>query len=194
MRLCLDEATHTYRLDGRPIRSVTQILNDAGIVDTTYFTPEAALRGKYVHEATQYHDEGTLDPSTVDPAIQPYLQGWIQFRALTGFKPALIEAKIWHSCGYAGTLDRAGWLNGRFVLLDIKSGAVAAWTALQTSGYEHGLVERIKAGDIDCPMPQGRLAVQVTRQGKFKVVPFEDFRDRDVFLAAHQVSQWRMAA
>jgi hypothetical protein len=43
-------------------------------------------------------------------------------------------------------------------------------------------------------MPQGRMAVQLTKEGKFKVKEYTNFRDRDIFLSAHQVSQWRLAA
>lgn len=193
-RLHLDEATHAYTLDGRPIRSVTQILSDVGIIDTRWYTPEAALRGKYVHEATHYHDEGSLAMDSLDPQIAPYVQGWIDFRKTTGFRPLLIEQRIWHSCGYAGTLDRAGFLGDRFILIDIKSGSLPSWAGMQTSGYEFGLVERILAKEIDAPIPKGRMAVQLTREGKFKVKEYTNFRDRDVFLAAHAVSQWKMAA
>lgn len=192
-RLHLDKVTHTYTLDGRPIRSVTQILADVGIIDTTWYTPEAALRGKYVHEATHYSDEGALDLATLDPKLVPYVQAWIDFRKMTGFKPLLIEQEIWHSCGYAGTLDRAGFLNGRFLVIDIKSGSLPSWAGLQTSGYEFGLVERILAKEIDAPMPQGRMAVQLTKEGKYKVKEYTQFQDRDDFLAAHRVSRWKMS-
>lgn len=192
--LVLNEEDHVYTLRGRPIRSVTQILGDVGIIDTTWFTPEAALRGKYVHTGTEYHDEGSLEMDSLDPQIAPYVQGWIDFRKMTGFRPVLIEQKICHSCGYAGTLDRAGFLGNRFIIIDIKSGSLPSWGGLQTSGYEFGLVERILAKEIDCPMPQGRLVVQLTREGKFKVKEYTNFRDRDIFLAAHAVSQWQMAA
>jgi hypothetical protein len=193
-RLLLNEESHAYTLDGRPIRSVTQILGDVGIIDTTWFTPEAALRGKYVHEATHYHDEGSLEMGSLDPAISPYVQGWIDFRKMTGFRPLLMEQRVWHSSGYAGTLDRFGLIGSRPILIDIKSGSLPSWAGLQTSGYEFALVERILAKEIDVPMPQGRMAVQLTREGKFKVKEYTNFRDRDIFLAAHAVSQWQMAA
>lgn len=189
-RLLLDEATHRYTLDGRPLLSVTQILGIVGIIDTRWFKPEDAMRGHYVHEATHYHDEGSLEMSSLDPIVAPYVKGWIDFRKQTGFRPLLMEERIWHSSGYAGTLDRAGFLGDRFILLDIKSGGLPAWTGLQTSGYEAALFERILQKDIDAPMPKGRFALQLTKESKFKLKEYTDFRDRDIFNAALSVSQW----
>jgi hypothetical protein len=189
--LNFDDVTHTYTLDGRKVPSVTQAMADVGIIDTEWYKPEHALRGKHVHEAAQYFDEDDLDPTSILPHIVPYLDAWIQFRKDTGFKPHLIEQRVWRSCGYAGTLDRTGWLNDRYILLDLKSGGLPNWTGLQTSGYEHALVERILAKEIEAPIPQARFAVQVKKDGKYNLKEYTDWQDKDNFLAALRVYQWK---
>lgn len=186
-----EEATHAYRLNGQKVPGVTGVLEGLGIIDTEWFLPEHALRGQFVHSATHFWDEDDLDLATVDPHYSGYVNGWVQFRKDSGFKPHLIEQRVWHSSGYAGTLDRTGWLNGRYILLDIKSGGLPGWTGLQTTGYEQALKERILHKEIDAPMPVSRYAVQVKKDGKYSLKEYTDWQDRDVWNAALRVYQWK---
>src|SRR5687767_7346130 len=90
-----DELTHTYRVDGQVVPSVTQILQALDIVDYSYIPPavrEAALlRGRKVHIATHFDDQGDLDEQTVPEEILPYVFAWRRFRQESGFQPELIE-------------------------------------------------------------------------------------------------------
>lgn len=179
-----DEATHTYLVGGRPVRSVTQILQDAGIVDYSHIPPSirrwALERGRMVHLYTQYDDLGVLDDSCVDPRIAPYLAAWRRFRAESGFVPDLVEHRAYNSqYNYAGTLDRRGVHPklGR-VMLDIKTNEAEEWVRLQLAAY---------SAFFQDPATYTRLCVELKPTGNYGTLFFparnfrRDFRD---FLAA----------
>jgi hypothetical protein len=143
VKIEFDHATHTYRVDGRVVPSVTQIIAAAGLVKgSEWFTEESRWRGSNVHLACQYLDEGCLDRSALAPEYVPYVEAYERFKAETGFEPDLIEYSVCDMHGrFAGKLDRTGRiaaLDGP-VLIDIKTGAVQRTTELQTAAYAHCL-------------------------------------------------------
>jgi hypothetical protein len=131
-----DPALHEYRINGQPVLSVTQILKEAGLIDATFFTPEAALRGQHVHTACALWDKGELDTCALDPVLVPYLEAWQKFRKESGVTPTIIEEPFYSlEHGFAGTIDRA-WMDGKhFIVCDIKSGPLPDWLPLQLAGY-----------------------------------------------------------
>lgn len=183
MTIHLDPSTHVYTVDGSIYPSVTQILQDQGFIDATWFTEYARERGKLVHRITHWHDTGELDPGSVDPALEGYLEGWRRFIRESGFDPQIIERPLAsHTYRFAGTPDRIGVLNGELAILDIKSGAVQAWTGLQLAGYEVLYGQRT-----------ARAGVQLTEDGKYKLISFTDRSDRAIFLAALSCWWWKEA-
>jgi hypothetical protein len=183
--LTFDESTHTYYWNGVPIISVTQAIKAAGLIDPTWYTDFSRERGRMVHLATQFDDEGDLDEDTLSPIIKPYVLAARRFREDTGFIPQMIEARI---CvldhGYAGTLDRYGLMAGkRKALVDYKTGVVQDWTRMQTAAYSNAL-------------PNGasfeRYGVQLKQDGTYKMIsfPVRDYRnDFNDFKACLRVSQ-----
>jgi hypothetical protein len=164
--LTLDPKEHVYRLDNQVVPSVTQVLD---VVPLDFHCSPAKLaeakeRGQYVHSATAYYDEGTLDDASVIPEIRPYLNAWIRFRAETGFAPVVIE-RI--GCNrkhrYAGTCDCVGTVGKRVWLLDKKSGVPALRSCLQTAAYAE--LDEIKA---EYPKVE-RYCVQLSDDGKYKM-------------------------
>lgn len=141
-RLTFDPGPHVYRWDGRVVPSVTEILEEAGVIDYSFIprdTREMALeRGRLVHLATHYDDEGTLDESTIDPILMPYVEAWRTFRRETGFTPFEIEKRGYNDKQrFAGTIDRIGTFPmrpGRYVV-DIKCGDYPAWVRWQLAAY-----------------------------------------------------------
>jgi len=173
--LTLDAETHTYWHEGRKIPSVTQILKGVGLIDTSWFTEEATLRGTCVHEATHLDDLGTLDENTVDEAVWPYLEQWRKFRAEMGVTITAMEQMIYSPIyGYAGTLDRTLLFAGNpvEVLGDIKAGARAKWHALQTAAYQDNIGRYTQRGTI-------RLT-----PGRYYWEPHNDPKDIEVFRSA----------
>ncbi len=137
--LKFDEANHIYTYEGRRLISVTQALS---LIDTRPKDEYYLRRGKLIHLACELYDRDELEESSVDDTIMPYLNSYRLFLTETGFIPRWIESRHFHpQYFYAGTLDRMGALNGKTVLIDLKSGAPAPKVdELQLAGY-WGLVK-----------------------------------------------------
>jgi hypothetical protein len=83
-----DAEQHLYLVQGRPVPSVTQVLQATGLgADYSMVPPEVLERKRvidqFVHEATQYLDEGSLDLASVDPELQPYICAYQRFLRAT---------------------------------------------------------------------------------------------------------------
>jgi hypothetical protein len=178
-----DSQHHRYWLEGELLPSVTQILEGVGMIDTRFYTEEARLLGSAVHQATQYLDEGDLDEDSVDPQMRGHLAAYQLFKKETGFSPVEIEVQVYHpEYRYAGTFDRLGVIvQGRQVLVDLKTGPVQPWVGLQLAGY----ALCIRTGGF----PQ-RWGVYLREDGRYFITEFTDRKDKDVFLSAVSVFQW----
>ena len=185
MSLRFDPDSHLYRVDGIIVPSVTQVLEDVGIVDYSRLpgsTREMALRrGSAVHAACHYDDEGDLDETQLAEEILPYLRAWRKFCASVCWKWDRIEFRSHNAkYGYCGQLDRAATIPGKSaqVLLDIKTGVAQHWTRYQVAAY---------AAFFENPRAYLRMAVELHKDETFKVheYPGRDWAaDFAVFSAA----------
>jgi len=114
--LTFEPLTHTYRLNGTILPSVTQILQRAGLIDFSS-VPGAILqaakdRGSAVHQALHYYNEGDLDAAfTTDfPQYAGYLSAWVRFLDESGFEfaTAMDVAAITHIKRFAIQLRKDG--------------------------------------------------------------------------------------
>jgi hypothetical protein len=183
------DASHVYRVGGLVVPGVTSVL---GQVDTLGGIPAAALeyareRGVAVHLATQLHDEGDLDWSSLDETIEPYVLAWVQFLKDTEFEVTEIEKLVYSDRHrYCGTLDRKGLLYGEPTVLDIKCVAVLSpVTGLQTAAYAEAdrPNQRTKAAR--------RAAVQLKPDGTYRWQEYTEKTDFSVFLSLLQLANWR---
>lgn len=176
-----NEAEHTYSVDGVLYPSVTTILKDIGLIDTSWFTPEACQRGTYVHQMIEWYQNDELDPNSIDPVLLGYLTAWENFIADTDYQ---YDASEWRMVSrqyrFAGTADQIGVLNKQRVIIDLKSGAVSPCTALQLAGYQ-----------ILHETPCKRFALQLKDDGKYKLTEYTDRGDRSTFLAAVALYHWK---
>ena len=113
--LVFDEASHLYTLDGERLPSVTQILQRAGAIDFDHIPPQirerALARGTAVHRAVHYFNENDLDVDafrTTWPEYAPYLDAWIKFVDVSGFRFATIDelGSVSHIRRYAVQLKK----------------------------------------------------------------------------------------
>jgi len=185
---------HEYFWNGVRVPSVTEILDDVGIVDYSsipFGMREMALqRGSDVHTATHYDDENDLEFDEelwlansigyereyqrtgmgVAPTRAGYVAAWRKFRRETGFEPELIEHRGYNeSYGFAGTLDRSGSyrvnLTGTAdILLDIKCGDAPQWTRLQLAAY---------ASFFQSPRRFMRVAVELHKDNTYRLFRWE---------------------
>lgn len=185
--LQFDEATHTYRVAGRVVPNVTQVIEGvfrfySGIPGDVLAA--AAHRGVAVHHHTVAWDAGQLDIDTIPPEHVDYVLAWARWRADTGAEILESERRGFHpQYRYAGTLDRIVRIKKRRVLLDIKTTwKMLPGTAIQTAAYE-----RLPGnGKIDA-----RLTVRLDRSGDYEVKTWVDPNDFAVFLGALTCFNWR---
>lgn len=169
-----DAEKHEY--DGGALPSVTQVLADAGLIDTTWYREGGAQRGKAVHLACQYLDEGDLDEATVDPAIIGYLEAYKRFKKECSIKPEWIEIPLGNGL-YAGTPDRVMKTRPR-VIWDLKTSTLQPFHKWQLAAYVHLLED---------PFSYSRCGLYLSDSGRYTIKEFpksEYLADLNVFLAA----------
>jgi hypothetical protein len=184
-----DAAAHRYSIGTRELLSVTQVLTNAGLIDSQWFSEESRLRGTYVHQAILMHVEGDLAEDSLDPALQPYYQAFRAFIDESGFQIDACEERLFdEALGVAGTLD----IRGRFPrpalrhpgvdIIDIKTGSLPSWVGYQTAGYARMLPRELGA-------VRWRWALHLQGDGTYRLIQLDKRTDEAVFLAAVTVAQ-----
>lgn len=144
---------------------VTDIIKDAGLIDTKWFTGLGRDRGTALHLATQLIDEGDLDRSSLDPFIVGGVAAYERFLAEMGPVILTTEEPVEHAAyRYCGTLDRRILLpyagdGMRPTVLDIKRGGPASWHPIQLAAYAHCF-----------PGPLARANLYLSETGTYKLV------------------------
>ena len=135
--LRFDPDTHHYTLDGRVVESVTQRIQQAGLLGSasTWYTPEAAERGTAVHLACEHWDIGARVDICAEwnGYIQSY-QSWS--RAMSPMWTSVEQPYYSAELDLAGTPDRIGLIAGQDVVLDIKSGPPHQAHGVQLALYD----------------------------------------------------------
>lgn len=176
---------HRYLLDGQEVPNVTRILKAAGLIDARWFTDAAAQRGTDVHAACALMDDDGALPETFPPHIRGYCEGYAAFLRHVVPQWFHVETVVSDATlGYAGTLDRAGLVHGKPVVVDLKTGDVPPWAGVQTAAYRRCLAE---------PHTWGRAALQLTPNGRWSLIELTDRQDEAVFLAALTIYRWQHA-
>lgn len=181
-----DEQQHLYTVDGIIRPSVTQALKGAGLIDISWYTDDARLRGQAVHAATRFLDEDDLDWETVVPEYRGYVQAWERFKHETSFQigrdsegQLLNEYRLYHAVfGYCGTLDRQGTIGTSDYLLDIKTGGPEDWHGYQLAGYSQCFPNALS---------RRRLTVHLNANGRYttREYPLDRFAsDWQIFSAS----------
>ena len=168
--LTFDDLTHTYRLNGIIIPSVTTLMKP--LSDRTYedvdpvVLQNAAKRGTAVHEACEnYALYGIEDcPSEYYGYFEAFKSWWDKE------KPIVLapECQVYHKMlGYAGTTDLLCEIRGSVTIVDYKTTAKMEpmLVGVQLEGYaraweSHG----VKIDD--------RIALHLQRAGKFSANHF----------------------
>jgi hypothetical protein len=181
-----DVDKHRYSVDGQHMPSVTQILQEAGLVDTTWFTTEGRSRGTYVALMTEAYDMGTLQNPRVHPEMRAYLDAWIAFRGAMKFDIVERErARYQPRMKYCGTPDLVGTYFGEWAIIDIKTGGKLPHYPIQTSGYQGFWAGRIGK------KPR-RFCLYLKKNGTFKLQEHtNDQDDWQIFCSCVQLWHWK---
>jgi len=190
--LTFDPATHTYRLGSRVLPHVTGVIKP--LEDYAGVPPSvlewASERGRMVHEACQFLDEDDLDESSLDPEIAPYVEAYRRFLEEVRPEWYAIEQPV-HSdrYGYAGTLDRVGYLTGLKrsprAVVDLKAVAkLSPVTGLQLAAYAEAWCVGGAAPLI------ARYALQLRPDKTYRLKRYDEPTDLSTFLSQLSVANW----
>lgn len=182
--LTFDQARHLYYWHGKPVPSVTQVLDP--FVDLSRIPADVLERkrqiGTAVHAAIDLDCQGELDEESIAPAWACYFAGWRKFKAESGFQIEASELQQYSPLGYAGTLDLLGHLPKHRALIDTKcTTSLYPTVGPQTAGYAQAIKEPKIA----------RYALLLTPDGRYNLEPLPDRNDFAVFNAALTIYHWR---
>lgn len=180
-----DEAKHQYKVDGKVVPSVTEILEHITAVGYGKVNPsileEAKERGTAVHEMTENTDLG-FEPEYVDPFIEGYIVAYLRFLNDYDVEWDYIEHRFYEPLrGFCGTADRVGKLDGHPCVLDIKTASSPSAdqkiaVCCQTAAYNAGL------GDVG----YDRYALYLHSDGSYDLFNCADYEEERDF------SGWEM--
>lgn len=188
MQLAFDKPSHTYTLNGRPVPSVTQVLEPLEMFDgiPAHVLEAARERGQLVHEAMALLVRDALDWSSLDLDIVPYLEGGKRFLEESGV--IVIGSEMRLACGKvrcAGTLDLfAMWRDCESVIEFKATAALPRSVGPQTAAYDR-LYQSMHGG-----RPRKRYCVQL-KPGDYRVFPLTDPADWSVFQSCLNIHYWR---
>jgi hypothetical protein len=165
-KILLDKATHTYTVDGVQKPSVTQILEEMGFIDKSFYTLEGRQIGEAVHVCCELLDRGIpFDWDALDPRVSGRVKAYVNFKEVTGFEPELIEHMVYNpELDHAGSLDRTGKLNRKRITIDFKSGMEEPWHKYQVWAYD-------LCPDVQTGRPFG---LYLKKTGTYNLVHYSD--------------------
>ena len=147
--LTYEDATHEYRLDGKRVPSVTQVLECAGIIPKYDGDPWYGERGAAVHRACEMLDKGEMaveDLTEEHTAIAGFVRSYALWVAVN--KPEYTRVEVPFACTktdcvYAGRVDRTmkHKVNGQDceITLDLKTSSPKWYHDHQLALYAYGL-------------------------------------------------------
>lgn len=202
-KLVYEDRSHTYRVDGRLVPHITEIVPS----DYSHVMPErlevARQRGSAVHKLTEHYDLDLMDWSKLDKRLEGYLMAWV--KAVTEYQIEFdaydVERRLYHPVRrYAGTGDRPRcWVTApgkvtrrRLATLEIKSIArMDENVDLQTAGQQYA--ENYRARAMGIPETEDRWGCQLKPDGTYKMFPYTDHAVKtQVFLSYLVTLNWEI--
>lgn len=204
--LTFEPEGHIYKLDGKRVISLTQILDAAGLVDYSGIAPEVlankAKFGTKVHEYCLWLDQNELDMDDLKPYPTYWnrVEGWRQFAEDFNFVcdmkwcevPCAVKV---NGMTFAMTVDRFGFTGPAAdpvpTIVEIKTCADREFhhqvqTAAQTIPFR---------GDGSVPVKRGAVYLLDKPNASKKLYfyqPHEDRMDEKIFMAALILTQTRI--
>jgi len=149
--LTFEENSHTYRLNGIEIPSVSRILEPLSSAEygsvNTIALKNAATRGRSVHRAIEHFLKHGIDNDII-PSYSNYFAAFKKWYAETSPQVEEVECRIYHKAArYGGTADLICRIGGKLTLVDFKtsSNIVEHLVRVQSEAYSrafkyHGIV------------------------------------------------------
>jgi len=139
--LIFNSDRHEYSIQYDPkkpivIPSVTQLLQYGHIVDSTFIAPHYAIDGSEMHTMTELIDQCLYEDTLTDSRVHAALVGYELFLQDHDVLWEQTEQITFHEeLFYAGTKDRLGIIDGKRMLVDLKSGHRYRWHVIQLAAY-----------------------------------------------------------
>lgn len=182
MNLRFDPEEHSYWLGETRIPGVSEILQDLGVIDTRFYKPEHAQRGRAIHAAIAEWER----EKQVNADYPEYVAAWINFCEAESFEPKTIEIPIYHQVFmYGGTPDSIGMVRDGTIVVDIKTGQPERWHELQLVAY----------GDmvgVDLKGSPGLMCVYLKKDGSYKVKT-HSYKEKDAWIGMLRAYRWKHA-
>lgn len=216
-RITFLDSRFYFSESGKPVPSVTCILESFPKTadyyawlkkmgeDADTIRDEAGKRGSKVHELTEHYDNG-LEVSLIGEGdrVDMSMHEWSMFEKYVEFSQrfphenAAIEMNIVSErLGYAGTLDRIKLLNGKRILVDIKtSNAIYESYWLQLAAYRNLLLHAgTEVDDVAILWLNSKTRTdgkkdQIQGKGWQLCLRSHDEQDKDLKLFNHTHALW----
>lgn len=183
-----DAAAHSYfNAEGKERPSTTQILDGVGLVNLDDIPGDTLERkrqiGDSVHVATHFLDQDDLNWDTVEPECVGYVLAWENAKEQCGIEILGIEQggiSAMNGMEFGYTRDRIARVRG------IKYRCVVEIKCAykEEKAWRYQLASYIQTVEKEKDEYIARIAVQLKKNGSFKLYPYENPRDVDVFRAA----------
>lgn len=184
MTIDFDEEKHEYRVNGKKVPSVSEILAPLSGHKYSALNPSvlaaAAARGTAVHEACEALDYG-MDPE-ISPEIAGYIKAYKEFlrdyfpkwemieQIVTAYKVYPEQMPPEDCVMYCGTVDRYGLIDGTPSVVDIKTYASMDTDALLTASCQTQLYARAIQGPY-----AKRYVVHLKKDGTYRLIDLGKF-------------------
>lgn len=182
------DSRHEYSIDGVVMPSVSQIIKPLAGLDRVpqNMLQVAQMRGTYVHKCIEWLIDGTLDESSVDAGLMPYVDAFRRFRDHHAFRPIAQECITTHvPLWYAGRIDLLAEMGGDLWLIDYKtSNGQHAHYGCQLAGYDFAL----RSNGVHVAR---RACLYLSQDGSWALREYNEDSHLRGFLACLGIRQWR---
>lgn len=199
MNYSFDPESHIYSVAGRELPGCSRVLDHSGMVAYKFVRADILERksalGREAHRCTVMLDRGTLDWTTVDDAVTPYIEAWAEFKRVMGFAAELHEyqciAEV-NGMKYGMQLDVAGRIKKRDTIVEKKiCTTILPHHKVQTAGYSLGLPKKGIGSALARFATRLRVIAQLLPNGHCNPIICEDNEDAQAFISALWVSTWK---
>lgn len=168
--LTFEEQDHIYHLEGIPIPSVTTIMKPLSQDYYGKINEEklafAAIRGTRVHQAVEEFElYGVMD---IPDEFSGYTNAYLQWKKDFKVEILATEQKVYHKrLRYAGTVDLICRINGKIILMDLKttSKTIPYLLGVQLVAYKNALLSH----EIDFVLDD-IMALGLKKDGTYQMV------------------------
>jgi hypothetical protein len=198
MNVEFDEATHTYRIDGRVVPSVTQslqLLDPFASIDRSVLEAARAF-GVAGHRAMALLLRDRLDWSSLDRALLPYIEAGADWLRRNPEQLVLASEKILadKALGTAGMADLITEDETWTSIVEFKfTSGLSLTVGPQTAAYQRMYLKSIASAEYleDHRMPRLRRVCVTLAPGKYTVDVLNDPSDWPNFVSCLNITKWK---